>query len=218
MVCTRACVSCARDRLGGSKWCSSFRRCAPAPTPLLGTALLREMWIATHVRSPFVTESLEPPRRAAQLPVRRAAVLRRRNARTAPAAPARRFRSPARLAIAIKLTRVAGRVCIALESSTATSSPRTSSARARRRAEAPSISAPRGCSSATRTLEIISPARSATWRRNCSLGTVADEHGSVRARCHRVPACSSAAPIRTANGSPSRSRASARPRRWRSHA
>jgi serine/threonine protein kinase len=37
----------------------------PKPRPgldaLLRAALLREMWIATHVRSPFVTESFEPP-------------------------------------------------------------------------------------------------------------------------------------------------------------
>ena len=37
----------------------------PKPRPgldaLLRAALLREMWIASHVRSPFVTESLEPP-------------------------------------------------------------------------------------------------------------------------------------------------------------
>jgi len=37
----------------------------PKPRPgieaLLRSALLREMWIASHVRSPFITETLEPP-------------------------------------------------------------------------------------------------------------------------------------------------------------
>jgi serine/threonine protein kinase len=38
-----------------------FPKPRPGLEPLLRTALLREMWIAGHVRSPFVTETCEPP-------------------------------------------------------------------------------------------------------------------------------------------------------------
>ena len=51
----------ARDRQGGREVVLKFPKTRPGLDPLLRTALLREMWIATHVRSPFVTESLEPP-------------------------------------------------------------------------------------------------------------------------------------------------------------
>jgi len=51
----------ARDRLGGRELVLKFPKPRPGLEALLRTALLREMWIATHVRSPFVTESLEPP-------------------------------------------------------------------------------------------------------------------------------------------------------------
>jgi serine/threonine protein phosphatase PrpC len=51
----------ARDREGGREVVLKFPKARPGLETLLRTALLREMWIATHVRSPFVTESLEPP-------------------------------------------------------------------------------------------------------------------------------------------------------------
>jgi serine/threonine protein phosphatase PrpC len=51
----------ARDRRGGRDVVLKFPKPRPGLDPLLRTALLREMWIATHVRSPFVTESLDPP-------------------------------------------------------------------------------------------------------------------------------------------------------------
>ena len=40
---------------------SSFRSRARVSMHILRTALLRETWIASHVRSPFVTEAIEPP-------------------------------------------------------------------------------------------------------------------------------------------------------------
>jgi serine/threonine protein phosphatase PrpC len=51
----------ARDRQGGRDVVLKFPKPRPGIEPLLRAALLREMWIATHVKSPFVTESLEPP-------------------------------------------------------------------------------------------------------------------------------------------------------------
>ncbi len=51
----------ARDRSGGRDVVLKFPKPRPGLDTLLRNALLREMWIATHVRSPFVTESLEPP-------------------------------------------------------------------------------------------------------------------------------------------------------------
>jgi serine/threonine protein phosphatase PrpC len=51
----------ARDRHGGRAVVLKFPKTRPGLDGLLRNALLREMWIATHVRSPFVTESLEPP-------------------------------------------------------------------------------------------------------------------------------------------------------------
>jgi serine/threonine protein phosphatase PrpC len=51
----------ARDRQTGRDVVLKFPKPRHGLEALLRTALLREMWIATHVRSPFVTESLEPP-------------------------------------------------------------------------------------------------------------------------------------------------------------
>ena len=51
----------ARDRRGGRDVVLKFPKPRPGLDALLRNALLREMWITTHVRSPFVTESLEPP-------------------------------------------------------------------------------------------------------------------------------------------------------------
>jgi serine/threonine protein phosphatase PrpC len=51
----------ARDRRGGREVVLKFPKPRPGIEGLLRAALLREMWIAEHVRSPFVTESLEPP-------------------------------------------------------------------------------------------------------------------------------------------------------------
>jgi serine/threonine protein phosphatase PrpC len=51
----------ARDLRGGREVVLKFPKPRHGLEPLLRTALLREMWIATHVRSPFVTESLDPP-------------------------------------------------------------------------------------------------------------------------------------------------------------
>jgi serine/threonine protein phosphatase PrpC len=51
----------ARDRRGGRDVVLKFPKPRPGIEPLLRAAMLREMWIAEHVRSPFVTESLEPP-------------------------------------------------------------------------------------------------------------------------------------------------------------
>jgi serine/threonine protein kinase len=80
----------------------------PKPRPgieaLLRAALLREMWIAEHVRSPFVTESFEPPagRRTCLygvMPFYEGETLERRLARKPPVTLA------AGLDIAIKLTK-----------------------------------------------------------------------------------------------------------------
>jgi len=51
----------ARDRRGGREVVLKFPKPRPGIEPLLRAALLREMWIAEHVRSPFVTETFEPP-------------------------------------------------------------------------------------------------------------------------------------------------------------
>ena len=51
----------ARDLQGGRAVVLKFPKSRPGIDALLRTALLREMWIGTHVRSPFVTETLEPP-------------------------------------------------------------------------------------------------------------------------------------------------------------
>jgi serine/threonine protein kinase len=51
----------ARDRRGGREVVLKFPKPRAGIEPLLRAAMLREMWIAEHVRSPFVTESLEPP-------------------------------------------------------------------------------------------------------------------------------------------------------------
>jgi serine/threonine protein phosphatase PrpC len=51
----------ARDRRGGRDVVLKFPKPRPGLEPLLRAALLREMWIAEHVRSPFVTETFEPP-------------------------------------------------------------------------------------------------------------------------------------------------------------
>ena len=49
----------ARDRRGDRDVVLKFPKSRAGLEPLLRAALLREMWIATHVRSPFVTESVE---------------------------------------------------------------------------------------------------------------------------------------------------------------
>jgi serine/threonine protein phosphatase PrpC len=51
----------ARDLLADRDVVLKFPKPRPGLDPLLRAALLREMWIASHVRSPFVTEALEPP-------------------------------------------------------------------------------------------------------------------------------------------------------------
>ena len=51
----------AEDRQGGRAVVLKFPKSRPGLDALLRAALLREMWIAAHVRSPFVTESVEPP-------------------------------------------------------------------------------------------------------------------------------------------------------------
>src|SRR5690606_29010126 len=51
----------ARDLRGERDVVIKFPKPRPGLEPLLRAALLREMWIASHVRSPFVTESLDPP-------------------------------------------------------------------------------------------------------------------------------------------------------------
>jgi serine/threonine protein phosphatase PrpC len=50
----------ARDSQGGREVVLKFPKPRPGMESLLRAALLREMWIAAHVRSPFVTESVEP--------------------------------------------------------------------------------------------------------------------------------------------------------------
>jgi len=51
----------ARDRRANREVVLKFPKPRPGLDALLRAALLREMWIAGHVRSPFVTESLAPP-------------------------------------------------------------------------------------------------------------------------------------------------------------
>ncbi len=51
----------AHDLRGDRQVVLKFPKSRPGLDSHLRTALLREMWIASHVRSPFVTESLEPP-------------------------------------------------------------------------------------------------------------------------------------------------------------
>lgn len=51
----------ARDGRGGRDVVLKFPKPRPGIEPMLRAALLREMWIATHVKSPFVAESCEPP-------------------------------------------------------------------------------------------------------------------------------------------------------------
>ncbi|HEU4780407.1 MAG TPA: protein kinase [Steroidobacteraceae bacterium] len=51
----------ARDQNAKREVVLKFPKPRPGLDALLRAALLREMWIASHVRSPFVTESLEPP-------------------------------------------------------------------------------------------------------------------------------------------------------------
>jgi serine/threonine protein phosphatase PrpC len=51
----------ATDRSAAREVVIKFPKPRPGLEARLRTALLREMWIAGHVRSPFVTETLEPP-------------------------------------------------------------------------------------------------------------------------------------------------------------
>jgi serine/threonine protein phosphatase PrpC len=51
----------ARDLRADRDVVLKFPKPRPGLDSLLRAALLREMWIASHVRSPFVTEALEPP-------------------------------------------------------------------------------------------------------------------------------------------------------------
>jgi serine/threonine protein phosphatase PrpC len=94
----------ARDRQGGRAVVLKFPKPRPGLDTLLRTALLREMWIATHVRSPFVTESLEPaPERRTclygVLPFYEGETLEQRLLRRPP------MNLAAGLAIALKLTK-----------------------------------------------------------------------------------------------------------------
>ena len=94
----------ARDRRGGRDVVLKFPKPRPGLEPLLRAALLREMWIATHVKSPFVTESLEPPaeRRTCLygvMPFYEGETLEHRLARRP------RMSLPAGLDVAIKLTK-----------------------------------------------------------------------------------------------------------------
>jgi serine/threonine protein phosphatase PrpC len=94
----------ARDTRGGGEVVLKFPKPRPGMDALLRTALLREMWIATHVRSPFVTESLEPPQERRSclygvLPFYAGETLEQRLVRRPPVTLA------AGLAIAIKLTK-----------------------------------------------------------------------------------------------------------------
>ena len=50
----------ATDRRTGHRVVIKFPKPRPGLEPMLRSALLREMWIANHVRSPFVAETLEP--------------------------------------------------------------------------------------------------------------------------------------------------------------
>jgi serine/threonine protein phosphatase PrpC len=94
----------ARDRRGDRDVVLKFPKPRAGIEPLLRSALLREMWIAEHVRSPFVTETVEPPaeRRTclyAVLPFYEGETLEQRLARRPPMPLA------AGLDIAIKLTK-----------------------------------------------------------------------------------------------------------------
>ena len=51
----------ATDRLEQRTVILKFPKSRPGLDDMLRTALLRETWIASHVRSPFVTEAIEPP-------------------------------------------------------------------------------------------------------------------------------------------------------------
>lgn len=51
----------ATDRVDGRTVILKFPKPRPGLDDVLRTALLRETWIASQVRSPFVTEALEPP-------------------------------------------------------------------------------------------------------------------------------------------------------------
>jgi serine/threonine protein phosphatase PrpC len=51
----------AMDKHTGRAVVIKFPKPRPGLDAVLRSALLREMWIASHVRSPFVTESLDPP-------------------------------------------------------------------------------------------------------------------------------------------------------------
>ena len=94
----------ARDLRGGRDVVLKFPKPRAGIEPLLRAALVREMWITGHVRSPYVTESLEPPaeRRTCLygvLPFYEGETLERRLARRPPMPLA------AGLDIAIKLTK-----------------------------------------------------------------------------------------------------------------
>lgn len=94
----------AADHRGGRAVVLKFPKSRPGLEPLLRTALLREMWIASHVRSPFVTESLDVPaeRRSCLygvLPFYEGETLERRLRRRPPMSLA------AGLGIAIRLTK-----------------------------------------------------------------------------------------------------------------
>ncbi len=78
----------AVDRRAHRNVILKFPKPRPGLDAALRSALLREMWIASHVRSPFVTEAVRTAEDRAHAPVlRRAAVLRRRNVGASSAAP-----------------------------------------------------------------------------------------------------------------------------------
>ena len=49
------------DRVEQRSVILKFPKSRPGLDAMLRTALLRETWIASHIRSPFVTEAIEPP-------------------------------------------------------------------------------------------------------------------------------------------------------------
>jgi len=51
----------ADDRIEQRSVILKFPKSRPGLDAMLRTALLRETWIASHIRSPFVTEAIEPP-------------------------------------------------------------------------------------------------------------------------------------------------------------
>jgi len=51
----------ATDKLENRSVILKFPKSRPGLDAVLRTALLRETWIASHVRSPYVTEAIEPP-------------------------------------------------------------------------------------------------------------------------------------------------------------